>query len=110
MSSNLAQAIQHYVIKFASTIKDVNVHDWKRTNYWVWCLTPLSTNFNGGQFYWWSKMESTEKTTDLPQVTGKLYHIMLYRPLFTIKFTIFYFESIHFQNLTNSSLGHQYTK
>jgi hypothetical protein len=27
----------------------------------------------------------------------------------TIKFTIFYIQSIHFQNLTNSSLGYQYT-
>ena len=61
------------------TIKDVNVHDWKRTDYRVWYLTPLSTNFSGGQFYWWSKTESTEKTTDRPQVTGKLDHIMLYR-------------------------------
>ena len=26
--------------------KNVNVHDWKRTDYWVWCLTPLSTNFS----------------------------------------------------------------
>jgi hypothetical protein len=53
-------------------------------NFWsiicpleVRCLTPLSNIFQ--LLLLWRKLEYPEKSTDLSQVTDKLYHIMFYR-------------------------------
>ena len=38
-----------------------------------------SALYRGYQFYWWRKVQIPAKTTDLPQVNDKLYHIILHR-------------------------------
>ena len=44
----------------------------------LWCLTPLLTIFQIVAVSWRTP-EYLEKTTDLPHVTDKLYHIILHR-------------------------------
>ena len=50
----------------------------------LWLLNATFNNisvtciYHGGQFFWCMKPEAPEKTTDLSQVTDKLYHTMEY--------------------------------
>jgi hypothetical protein len=67
--------------QYFSFINDFKlVCKWLSTMGFMVFLTPFSTIFHiyrGGQLYWWRKPADQEKTTDLPEVTDKLYHRML---------------------------------
>ena len=66
----------------------------------LWYLTSLSTIFKlyrGGQYFRWRKPMYSEKTTDLSQVTNKLYHIMI-----TKKGSLLHQFSYRFHQLLNT--------
>ena len=51
----------------------------KTFQFWFMVLNATFNSFSIISFYWWRKPEYPEKSTDLSQVTDKLYHILLCR-------------------------------
>ena len=68
--------LDYYQIKIRISLQNCDQNVIVGWGGWVLVLTPLSTIvqlYSGGQFYWWRKPECPEKTTDLPQITDKLF-------------------------------------
>jgi hypothetical protein len=53
----------------------------------LWCITPLLTIFQlyrGGSVFFGGGNRSSQRKPDMPQVTDKLYHIILYRYMYCV--------------------------
>ena len=75
---DIAKTLSSFCLKSQELSKSADI---RLVGMVLWYLTPLSKIFQlhyGGQFYWRRKLEYREKITGLPQVTDKLYHIILY--------------------------------
>jgi len=65
-----------------TTFNNISVISWRSEVSYI--VAVRGQLYRGGQFYWWRKPEYQEKTTELSQVTDKLYRLILYRENFVM--------------------------